>query len=62
MNYTDTADALVDRIVALGPEILTVDSAWGLFKLGLKCDDLGPSLFQAQWALSVARQRLREAA
>lgn len=61
MNYETTADELVDRIVALGPKVLEVSDAFGLFKIGLKCDDLEPSLFQAQWALSVAKKRLREA-
>lgn len=65
MTYETTADALVERIVALGPKVLEVSDAFDLFEIGLKCDDLEPSLFhslfQAQWALSVAKKRLREA-
>jgi hypothetical protein len=55
MQYELTANELVKRIEALvpaHPEILTMESAWDLFKVKeLKCDDLQPSLFQAGWAL-----------
>lgn len=58
-QYASTADRLVDRIVALipsHPEILALESPWGLFKVdGFKCDDIGPSLAQAAWALSKAK-------
>lgn len=60
-EYEATANKLVDRIVALGPAILDCESAWGLFKLGLECDDIGPSLAQAQAAWSIAKRRVREA-
>lgn len=58
-SYSGTAEMLVDRIVALIPEnqhILSMTSAWDLFKVdGFKCDDIGPSLFQAQFALQKAK-------
>ncbi len=58
-NYSQTADELVNRIVALIPEnlnILELDSPWNLFEVnGFKCDDIGPSLFQAQRALAKAK-------
>jgi hypothetical protein len=59
MNYENTANELRDRIIALipdHPEILTMRSPWDLFKIdGFKCDDLGPSMAQAGWALSAAK-------
>ncbi len=59
-SYESTANALVNRILALIPEqpqILQLESAWDLFKVpGFKCDDIGPSLAQASWALSAAKQ------
>jgi hypothetical protein len=61
MSYEQTADELTARIMALGPRILPLDSPWDLFKIdGFKCDDLGPSLFQADWALRQAQKLLRE--
>ena len=58
--YAETADILVDRIRALipdHPEIMDLESAWDLFKVdGLNCSDLGPSAFQASWALRKAQQ------
>lgn len=57
-NYERTGNDLVDRIVALipeHPEIIDLDSPWDLFKCGLKCDDLQPSLAQAGAALSKAK-------
>jgi len=58
--YTATADELTKRILALipaHPEIMTLESPFDLFKIdGFKCDDLGPSLAQAGWSLSKARQ------
>ena len=60
-QYSNTADELVRRIEALipkHPEILSMTSAWGLFKVpGFDCSDLGPSLFQASWALAQAQKR-----
>lgn len=61
MSYEQTADALVQRIVALGPQVLALDSPWGLFKIeGFTCDDIGPSLAQAAWSLEKAKTILRE--
>jgi len=61
LNYESTGNELADRILALipsHPEILEMDDAWGLFKVdGFSCDDLAPSLAQAQWALSNAKKR-----
>jgi hypothetical protein len=61
LTYEETANVLVRRIEALvpeHPEILNLDSAWGLFKIpGFKCDDLQPSLAQASWALGSVRQK-----
>ena len=58
--YAQTADELTHRIVALipdNPHILTMESAWDLFKVeGFDCKDIGPSLAQAQWALSNAKR------
>lgn len=60
MSYSDTIDALVNRIVALGPRILTLESAWDLFKVpGFTCDDLGPSLAQAEGALAKAQSLVK---
>lgn len=62
--YTDTANELGRRILALipsHPEILTLDSPFGLFKIDdFKCDDLQPSLFQASFALNWARRQFTE--
>lgn len=61
LDYTSTADKLVEIIEALipeHPEILTMDSAFALFKVeGFKeaIKGLDPSLAQAQWALSTMR-------
>ncbi len=64
MSYASIADKLVDRIeacVSEHPEILTLDDAWGLFKVpGFKCDDIGPSLAQAQWALGKVQANHRK--
>lgn len=58
--YEETADELTKRILALipdHPEIITFESPWDLFGVaGFKCNDLGPSMFQAAWALRNARQ------
>ena len=62
-NYEKTADELVRRISALiptHPEIMELEDAWGLFKIeGFKCKDLGPTLFQAGWALRKAQADAR---
>jgi hypothetical protein len=59
--YTDVALELRDRIVALipeHPEILTITSAWDLWKVeGFKCDDIGPSMAQAMYALASAKHQ-----
>lgn len=53
------ARELTNRILDLipaHPEILNIDDAWGLFKVpGFRCDDLGPSLSEADAALSQAK-------
>ncbi len=60
-NYAATADTLVERIVALipqHPEILEMSDPWKLFKVeGFDCKDIGPSLFQASWALARAKEQ-----
>lgn len=60
-GYAQTADTLSDRIFALipaHPEIVKMDNAFDLFGIpGFKCDDLGPSLAQASYALKAAQQR-----
>jgi hypothetical protein len=58
--YNDTANKLADRIVASVPreKLLAMTDPWELFKVdGFNCDDLGPSLFQASWALREAQRR-----
>lgn len=58
-QYEETADELVQRIRRLGtanPEVFLLESAWDLFKIGLKCDDLQPSAAQASWAFNRAKQ------
>lgn len=63
-DYSKTADVLVERIIALipaHPEILEMNDPWKLFKIdGFECNDLGPSFFQASWALRAAQQQFRE--
>ena len=62
-QYSSTANELVSRIVALipdHPEILTMESAWRLFDSGLECSDVGPTLYQASWALARAKQEWSE--
>ena len=57
--YEATANSLVERIEALipeHPEILKMKEAFDLFDVkDFSCDDLNPSLAQAQWALSKAK-------
>jgi hypothetical protein len=61
MNYTKVANELAERILKLIPnhlEILDFNSAWDLFKIdGLVVDDLEPTLYQASWALEVAKNQ-----
>jgi hypothetical protein len=63
-EYVKTADALVTRILETfeaHPEAAAITDAWGLFKVpGFNCDDIGPSLAQADWALGRARAIWRE--
>ncbi len=58
-TYSATADELTNRILALipsHPEIMEMESAWDLFKVeGFDCKDLGPSMYQAMWALRQAQ-------
>jgi hypothetical protein len=61
-GYVATADELVRRIEALlpsHPEILTLESPWDLFRCGLKCDDIGPTFYQASWALAKVQRTHR---
>lgn len=59
MNYEETSTKLGLRILALipsNPSILTMERPFALFKVpGFRCDDLQPSLAQAQHALTWAR-------
>jgi len=63
IGYVATADELVERIAAFipaHPEILTMNSAWDLFKIegfDAAIKDLQPSLGQADWALHAAKFR-----
>lgn len=58
--YEATANELRDRILALIPTqplILEMVDVWDLFRVeGFKCDDLQPSLAQAQAALRSAQE------
>lgn len=62
--YVATADELVKRITALipkHPELLTMADPWELFTVpGFECRDIGPTLFQAGWALRKAQQDYRD--
>lgn len=59
-EYVGSLYTLRDRIVALGPQILDIDNAWTLFKVpGFKCDDLAPTLAQADAALAAAKVIVR---
>jgi hypothetical protein len=61
-SYQKTAETLVEHIKSLiprYPEILTMSSAWDLFKVpGFKVDDgpNAPSYAQAVWALRKAQK------
>jgi len=59
--YASTAEKLVQRILDVAeehPEILELSNPWEMFQVpGFRCDDIGPSLAQAGWALVEAKQR-----
>lgn len=61
--YENIATILSQRIEALiptHPELLTLNDPWQLFNVeGFQCDDLGPSLAQAAWALGDAQGRYK---
>lgn len=60
-TYIAAAEELSRRILALipgHPEILSMRSPWGLFKVsGFYCKDLDPSMAMAQAALEDAQQQ-----
>jgi hypothetical protein len=62
--YSDAADALVIRMLEsfeAHPEAAELESVWDMLKVtGFKCDDIGPSLFQASWAFGKAKALFRE--
>jgi len=61
-NYTQTTDELYRRIKKLAeekPEVLELESAWGLHAAGLKSDDLQPSLAQASYALAKVQSEMK---
>jgi hypothetical protein len=64
MTYEATANELTRRIEKLipdNPQILELDSPWDLFKVeGFECSDLGPSLYQAGFALAKAKANYKE--
>ncbi len=59
-QYVNEADELIRRITALipdHPEILDLTSPWDLFRVeGFDCADIGPTLFQASFALEQAKK------
>ena len=63
-TYTDTANTLKDRTLALipdHPEILDMDDPGDLFQIeGFDYNDLGATEFQAQWALDRAKMEWKE--
>ncbi len=64
LAYAATAEALVERIRALvpdHPELLTMRSAWDLFKVpGFKCDDLDVTAAMASAALAQVQHEHRK--
>jgi hypothetical protein len=58
-QYSKTADKLTKRILKLIPKnlkILEMNTPWELFKLSdFNYEDLGPTMFQADWALNNAK-------
>ena len=64
VNYFISGDILVERILKAipeHPEILTLDSPFGLYKIpNLKMDDLELTLGTASAALGIARKRWLE--
>ena len=59
-SYQEVAEVLVNRIVALGAEvILPLESPFDLFRVpGFFCDDLKPTLAQATFSLARAKEVL----
>lgn len=61
--YASVAERLVERILQVAkerPEILDLTDAWDMFDVpGFWCRDIGPSMFQAQWALAEAKRRAK---
>jgi len=59
-DYTDTAEKLARHILSLiprNPGIMKTTNPWDLFKIkGFKVGKLGPSAFQASWALNEAKR------
>ena len=57
--YNGVAEELAKRILALipdNPQLLEMTDCWELFKVpGFNCKDLGPTMFQAGWALNKAK-------
>ena len=62
--YSDTANALGERILALiekQPEVLHLSNPFDLFKVpGFECADLQPSLAQAAYSLRWAQRKWEE--
>ena len=62
-NKAEAAAALIEAAIPDNPEILAIDSAWGLFKvedLKPKLRAMGLTFFQASWALREAQRRHEE--
>jgi len=63
-SYENTANLLVNRIEKLipkYPEILEIKDVFDLFNISdFECNDLAPSLAQASWALSKAKQNYKD--
>ncbi len=64
INYEAAADKLVQRMLQTfeaHPDAAQLDDVWKMLKVpGFNCDDIGPSLFQAGWAFSMAKKLWRE--
>lgn len=51
----------IERLIPDHPEILEMESPWDLFKVpDFKCDDLDPSMAQAQWAFGRAKMNYQK--
>lgn len=63
-SYNASANLLAERILAFipaHPEIMEFKDPYQLFRVeGFKCDDIGPSYFQASWALNQAMNLYKE--